>query len=323
MNELMLLEDKEEFQFDRDWADDNDMHAYYAANHEKVDKLYDATFQHIIENIQGDTVTAHKMTRQSIQDYMSKRIMEASSEQIHKKRKLLEEKRNASKVFIHIPKNAGMSIRRDPWLKNNIIEAGPNLHVSPEYTKAVKDKMDSLGDHHGYEHARARDLNADVWNERYGFAVVRNPWERTVSRYLFAKKVIEVEKKVPADYADVSSFQAFLEERYKWADEEYMWHRAVRGWYNQKEYVTEADSNELMVNVVRFEHLDEDLKLVFPNMDKGHKLAPRNVTGLEEDSYLNYYNSTSAEIVETFYRDDIEFFGFDFDSPATKNWVGV
>ena len=98
------------------------------------------------------------------------------------------------KMFIHIPKCAGMTIRRSDALRGKIIPATPQTHKSPEYTKALEAQMKKQGDHHGHEHARWRDLN---WKfQAYDcFAVARNQWDRVVSRYFFARKVKYVEKK--------------------------------------------------------------------------------------------------------------------------------
>lgn len=245
----------------------------------------------------------------------------ARKEEAKREAALLAEKENEARLFIHIPKNAGMSIRRSPELKNLIIDAGPKQHKSAKYTQAVKRTMDGYNDHHGFEHARARDISPEVFKKRFAFAIVRNPWERVVSRYLFAKKVIENEKKVPASYADVSSFEAFLNERHKWGNKDYMWHRAVRGWYNQVDYVLDGPGR---VDVLRFEHLDEDLKTLFGDkLPEGFTIKPRNVTGLHEGSYLDFYTPDTADIVERWYAKDIEHFGFDFDLPATQNFIGA
>jgi hypothetical protein len=48
------------------------------------------------------------------------------------------------------------------------------------------------------------------------FAVARNPWDRVVSRYFFAKKVTEVEKKEPVGKHKIDSFEHFLESRFDW-----------------------------------------------------------------------------------------------------------
>ena len=108
------------------------------------------------------------------------------------------------KIFVHIPKNAGMTIRHG--LGNKIWVNDTSKHISPSYTDGLMEQMRKTNDHHGAEHARWRDLRKDYRNSFDAFAVARNPWDRVVSRYFFAKKVIEVENKVDRSYADVSSF---------------------------------------------------------------------------------------------------------------------
>ena len=219
------------------------------------------------------------------------------------------------KLFIHIPKNAGMTIRRSPMLNNRIMLAGEQNHKSPEYTKAVLNKMNSLGDHHGFEHARWRDVNPSVCNRYQPFAVIRNPWDRVVSRYFFAKKVIEVEKKVDPSYADVSSFEAFLEERHKWGSEEYMWHRAVRGWYNAHDHVSD-DTGSVRCDILRFENLNDDLCKHF-NLKEMSKA--RNVTALNTGTYRDVYTPETIQTVADWYKKDIDHWGYDFDSGPTRN----
>ena len=220
------------------------------------------------------------------------------------------------KLFIHIPKNAGMTIRRSPMLNNRIMLAGEQNHKSPEYTKAVLNKMNSLGDHHGFEHARWRDVHPTIRDRHNAFAVIRNPWDRVVSRYYFAKKVIEVEKKVDPSYADTSSFEAFLEERHKWGSEEYMWHRAVRGWYNAHDHVSD-DTGRVRCDILRFENLNDDLCKHF-NLEQMSKA--RNVTALNKGSYQDLYNKQTIDIVADWYKPDIDYWGFDFDTGAQKNY---
>jgi hypothetical protein len=219
------------------------------------------------------------------------------------------------KFFIHIPKNAGMTIRKSPVLKNKIITATEKTHKKGHADK-VKSLMKKLGDHHGLEHARFRDIDTKYQKEYTFFAVVRNPWDRVVSRYFFAKKVIEVEKKVPSSYADVSSFENFLEERYKWGNKSYMWHRAVRGWFPAFEHVSDENEN-IKCDIIRFEHLNDELCKYFniPEMSRA-----RNVTSLNTKSYRDLYTPKTIQIVADWYYKDIETFGFDFDTSATKNY---
>lgn len=222
------------------------------------------------------------------------------------------------KVFIHIPKNAGMTIRRSDALKDKIVWAGPQVHKSHNYSAGVKAHMDSIGDHHGFEHARWRDLNPNIVNSHGSFAVIRNPFDRVVSRYFFAKKVIEVEKKEPAGKHKIDSFEHFLEERFEWGNMKYMWHRAIRGWYPAYDYVTDKEGN-IMPDILRFENLNSDLCSYFkiPEMTRA-----RNVTALNPGTYKDLYTPKTIQIVADWYAKDIETFGYDFDTGPTKNFWG-
>ncbi len=220
------------------------------------------------------------------------------------------------KLFIHIPKNAGLTIRRSDALRGKIILATPKVHKSEEYSQAVLNTMNANGDHHGFEHARWRDLSKQYTLYHDCFAVIRNPWDRVVSRYFFAKKVIEVEKKEPVGKHKIDSFEHFLEERFEWADKPYMWHRAIRGWYPAFDHVSDEKGN-LRCDMMRFDKLNEDLCKYFniPSMT-----GPRNVTGVNKGTYKDIYTSETIQIVADWYKKDIDFWGFDFDTGATKNY---
>lgn len=218
-----------------------------------------------------------------------------------------------SSLFIHIPKNAGLTVRRSPLLRGRIALA--NMHINPDYTKRLKIKMDSLNDHHGNEHSRLIDVHPKL-RELQPFAIVRNPWDRVVSRYFFARKVIFVEKKQPASYADVRTFESFLEERHKWKDQEFLWHRAVRGWYPAYDYVQDEKGIN-RCDIIRFEHLNEDLCKYFNLYSMSEA---RNVTGLNRGTYKDLYNSKTIQIIADWYKKDIDYWGYDFDTGPTRNY---
>ena len=215
------------------------------------------------------------------------------------------------KLFIHIPKNAGMTIRHSALLKGRILIATRNHHKSAEYSQTLKNTMDAVGDHHGYEHARWRDWREDLREKHTAFAVIRNPWDRVASRYWFAKKVIEFEKKVPASYCDVSSFEAFLDERFKWGGKAFFWHRAVRGWFPQFDYVTD-DSGAIRCDILRHETLNQDLCAYFGLQEM---TRARNVTAYGNGTGI--YTDKTIQIVADWYKKDIETWGYDFPAAAT------
>ena len=219
------------------------------------------------------------------------------------------------KHFVHIPKNGGMTIRHSPMLKQKIVVSTNNYHKSSEYTNGLLRKMKETGDHPGIEHARWRDITPDLTNRIQSFAIIRNPWDRVVSRFFFAKQVIEVEKKESTSYADISSFEAFLEERHKWGNEEYMWHRAIRGWYPATDHVTD-EHGVLKCDMLSFENYNQDVCDYF---NLAEMSRARNVTALNKGSYRDIYNNDTIQIVADWYKSDIEMFGYDFDSGPTRN----
>ena len=45
------------------------------------------------------------------------------------------------KLFIHIPKNGGMTIRKNPDIRRKVLLAGPDNHKNRAYTQGLEGKM--------------------------------------------------------------------------------------------------------------------------------------------------------------------------------------
>ncbi len=237
----------------------------------------------------------------------------------------------AKKLFIHLPKNAGSSIKRFPPLRNKILFIDHSHWLSSNYVDQFLAKMREIGDAQGPAHARWRDISKRYTSSHQCFAVVRNPWDRVVSRYCFAKLVISQDRtRWTEEYADTSSLESFLKERHKWGGQEFLWGRAIRGWFNQLEHVVNNDG-EVVCDIIRFENLHVDMRKYF-NIDLDIKA--RNVTTMEGPgkrkkkilrgkSYMEEYTPATTQIVADWYKDDIDYWGFDFDTGATKNYWNV
>ena len=220
------------------------------------------------------------------------------------------------KLFIHIQKNGGMTIRHSDLLKKKVMIVTKDKLISPDYLQRLNRTMKSLGDHHGIGHARYRDVKD--WTKEHGaFAIVRNPWSKVVSRYLFAKQSIE-NGASPVDYADVRSLDHFIEERHKWADKEFLWHRAIRGWFPQLDHVVNSEE-KVSCDIIRLEHMDSELCDYFGLQ---RMTDARNITTIKKD-YKDLYNDKTIQIIADWYKKDIEYWGFDFDSSAQKNYWSI
>lgn len=216
------------------------------------------------------------------------------------------------RLFVHIPKNGGMTIRKG--IPGKILVADPQFHVSGQYTSELYETMAEHGEHHGAQHARWRDFREDLRNTRRAFAIVRNPWDRTVSRYTFS---CVAEGK---DY----TFREFLEERHEYGGKPYFWHRAIRGWYPQVDYVTD-EGGKLQCDILRFgtddvlNYFELKKPLDVRNVSNGQAIG--SVIKNRKD-YRDFYGPDEFEIVRDWYHKDIEFFGFTFEGGASRNlWL--
>ncbi len=219
-------------------------------------------------------------------------------------------------MLIHIPKNAGVSFRRADPLRGRLIQADPYFHRSRDYTAAVLRDMNERGEHHGFQHARWRDLHPGVTARLPAVAVIRNPFARTVSRWRFGMRAMETGASPPGYVAE--TFEGFLEERHIYGHLHHYWHRAVRGWYPQVDYVTDAEGR-LRADLLRLEHLADDVPAYF---GPAVTVSRRNASG-GKTPWRDWYTPDTIRIVADWYAADIDFFGFDFDTPATRNvWAG-
>ena len=226
------------------------------------------------------------------------------------------------KHFIHIPKNGGMTIVKEPTISQYIIRSTSKHMKDSIYVNEVKTMMTSQKEpSYGWNHARWRDLHPMVQSARPHFAILRNPWTRAVSRWKFVNDQFDInhgKNKMMNNHTTYRSmsFNEWLEERHVYGSLPYYWHRAGRGWSLQKDYVT-SEEGEVMVDCMRLEHLNEDLpKYLKIEMNR---IKRSNVTNKERIDYRSFYTPRTRKIIEDWYGEDIEFFGFSFDGPATKN----
>lgn len=218
-------------------------------------------------------------------------------------------------LFIHVPKCGGLSVRYG--LRRHITIPTVSTLKSPAYYQALKATMDAAGEHLGLEHARWRDV-CPALQALPAFALVRNPWARCASRYFFARQIVEQGTIYAPAYKHITCFEAFLEERHKYGNREFYWHRAIRGWYPQLDHVTD-EAGTLRCSILRTEHLDEDVGKFL-----GVKPPRRRNVTLGVRPYRELYDARTIDIVGRHYEKDIQAFGFSFDTPATRNlWSGL
>lgn len=215
-------------------------------------------------------------------------------------------------LLVHVPKNGGMAIREAPALKDKIIIAHRRRLVSKTYADNLLAFMTANGMHPGYEHARLMDIDRSVRAGTTPFAVVRNPWARTFSRFKFyiqTSQSHEIGLEMTKD-----DFNRFLETRHEWGQKEFFWHRASLGWYGQLDYLTD-ETGSLAVDVLRQEKLSREVSEYFGVPDS---LERKNVSKNSGSDFRDFYDEASIQVVADWYKAEIDLFSFDFDKPAQR-----
>jgi hypothetical protein len=196
--------------------------------------------------------------------------------------------------FIHIPKNAGQSIRDALYLQ-------PDISMSEPFHYRYADIADVVGHHLQY------------------FAVVRNPWARTASRFHFGKQNADRWPTVDPrrQFIENATFSDFVRQQRILPIPEHPaqpWMGPLSSWFDQLEWLRDGDG-QIACDCLRLEHLEQDLSAY---LNRKISLRRANATRAAYD-YRTMYTDELAAIVARVFQQDIEHFGFAFDGTATRN----
>jgi len=174
-------------------------------------------------------------------------------------------------IFIHIPKNAGTSIR--------------NSFEIEGYDKKVVRKR--------YPHDSCSVIRnycgIDTWNTYYTFSVVRNPFDRMVSYYHFHRSP---QYKYPSTAQDME-FKEWIENG-----------------LDSKICKTQSDYLDVDVNhIMRYESLQEDFNLVCDNIKIPRYKLPKYNTS-NHLNFASYYGEKQKDIVRGLFEKDFERFEY-------------
>jgi hypothetical protein len=186
-------------------------------------------------------------------------------------------------VFIHIPKTAGIYIQE---------ALGLDLYRFPHRTKRFTNKGRVTFGHQPYMGLLKKGIVSKEFDRSaFKFAICRNPYERAVSHYFYAKR--KHPEIIPAG-EDFLTFTERLPER----------RRSVK--FRQQATWIE---NINMSFIGRFETLNKDLSIVAEQLDINIKRTPRR-NEMKYDPYQTYYCETSRENIKRFYDIDFKTFGY-------------
>lgn len=200
--------------------------------------------------------------------------------------------------FIHIPKNGGNSIRK-------VLKSRGDVELSKPF------------------HYRYMDVTGECGDDLKYFGIVRNPWARTASRYMFGKQNATRWSKHDSrrNYILNVTFEDFVRDQKIFDIPHYPgqpWMGPLSSWFNQLEWLRD-DQGRVQCDCLRLEHINQDLSAYF---DSQIVVPHKNETKLAYDYRELYTDDLIDKVAETF-SEDIKYFGFTFDGVAIRNIYGL
>tara|TARA_B100000674_G_C37584777_1_gene798010 strand:- start:70 stop:699 length:630 start_codon:yes stop_codon:yes gene_type:complete len=205
---------------------------------------------------------------------------------------------NKKILFVHINKSCGGVIVEN-FYKNGLNEITECHRTLKSMLKIVEKK------------------NIDK-NKLFIFTIVRNPWARMLSMYLWYRKGYYFY--VPQFYSNDESidndFNKWIE--YIYSDKFDRTKELYGGlniykycFCNQLDWM--KDNNKLIDNINMYKIEDLDLEHFFTNVLNLHNYDFKTpVHPTKHSHYRNYYNDTTRELVRKHYQEDIKYFKYKY-----------
>ena len=207
-------------------------------------------------------------------------------------------------IFVHIPKTAGNSINRVFGVK-------------------WQDHKDLA--------SYAAEQPAEVIEQYYKFAIVRNPWARMLSDYNYQVKKSRAKDSKLFLYDDQGEqrlFRAWIEaalsDPFRYAPSTWGGDTSakVHRWSPQVDWM--SLDGEIAVNkIVHLENLDQGFGEVCEHLGINAPRVPHR-NGRFHFHYSWYYDNSTRDLIGEYYAKDIEAFGYSFDPCASRRvWVAL
>jgi hypothetical protein len=204
-------------------------------------------------------------------------------------------------IFIHIPKCAGSSVEvyfnQKPfdWTK-------PNYKNLTGWCPKRKIHL---------QHATAKQLldldliDLETWNTYYKFSIVRNPWSRSLSDYLWMNR----------NYWFKSTFKSYLNSsgRFKNILNDSS-NKQFRGDHliSQKDFIY-LNGKIVVDKIIHFENIKEEFKELSNKLNLPSEVLPHDKKSKKRFShYSHFYSDKEIKMIREKYSKDIDCFNYQF-----------
>jgi len=190
-------------------------------------------------------------------------------------------------IFVHITKTAGTSVAR------SLFTYLPYHYTAIQYRIMYGKK---------------------TFDEYFKFAFVRNPWDRLYSSYRYLKSGGWNDEDQKWSDKNLSKYKDFNDFVINWLSKSNI--KKHIHFKPQCEFVCDKNNNVLVDYIAYFESLDTEFNIIAKKLNIQSELGSFNMN--PGQSYKDVYNDEMIKIVREVYDDDINIFGYDFDTIVKK-----
>ncbi len=194
-------------------------------------------------------------------------------------------------IFVHIPKCAGISV--------------------------VKSLFGDFSCGHGNLKRYQIMFGPEEFNRYFKFTVVRNPFDRLVSAYLFMKKggMNDKDKRwAERNLAPYADFDAFVK---GWVNRDNIW----KGLHFRPQYsficLNKYQPGPDFIGY--YENLAADFEFICRKLELKSTLIEANRNLSRKKTYTDYYTDETRAIAADAYTDDLRLLGYNFDNSSLPN----
>ncbi len=207
-------------------------------------------------------------------------------------------------IFVHIPKTGGTSIEDIIWpSKKDRTEK--NLWMG--YVRPYYNKYQTGGMQHLLATQIRQEVGAKMFDQCFKFTIVRNPWDKVISQFMYIKKRQDVLDFIGMEKDDCLKTYLSLIQKCTYVQSEC-----------QYKFFLDENGEQLVDYIGRFENFTEEVKTILKK-----KKLDRTLFGLRERKiphkmksqrkpYQDYFDDESAQMVQHIYSKDIELLNYQF-----------
>ena len=187
---------------------------------------------------------------------------------------------------------------RERYLQNYLF-----IHIPKTGGRSVEAALGCLYEHKTARHKR-REVGEVLWDNKFTFAFIRNPWDRSVSHYFYLRQTGQDH----LEEQDIS-FENWV--RLVFGEQDPRYRSKPLHFAPQTEWVSDERGNLMVDFIGYFERFEEDFQEVCRHIGVQKKLPHKNKSS--RGDYRAYYTDETAQIISDYFASDIERFGYHFD----------